>query len=532
MRTINIIIFFIVFSLIFLLILQQRSQTEDFYFSHKSGFYDNQFFLKIKTGKNYKIFYTLDSSVPTVNSIPYSKPILIKDASSNPNVLSARSDMTFQHYFDNKIQKIPNSPVDKAVIVRAALFDQNNNLLNQDYRVFFVGFNKKNGYKNLPVVSVIMNPDDIIDGKHGIFVLGNKKQSDITSCFPKREYSINFCKDDKNMERNAIVDIFNEQNKEIIFSHKTGIKIKGSQNRELIQKSMSLYAQEEYTAATHFGKNVFNKDLKLYSFTLFSGGKDLYTKIKDYIVQTTESKINSHFSTLKMIPCSVFLNGEYWGVYYLSENYDEYYIKTHYNLDIMNIIKAEGLRDYQIVENINLTDNLEYEKIAETVDIESFVDYCAMQIYIANSDWAEHLNERWRTIYKDETNKYADKKWRFVLSDLTSNNALSAYDYDSIKNAIETCPIFNALIKNKSFKEKFIQRIRFLESQVYTPENMNLLIDDWLSIMKDPVFKSNERFLHENANFIFDKEINNIRKFFELRPQYINLYIDKHLGKE
>ena len=69
MRTINIIIFFIVFSLIFLLILQQRSQTEDFYFSHKSGFYDNQFFLKIKTGKNYKIFYTLDSSVPTVNSI-------------------------------------------------------------------------------------------------------------------------------------------------------------------------------------------------------------------------------------------------------------------------------------------------------------------------------------------------------------------------------------------------------------------------------------------------------------------------------
>ena len=233
-----------------------------------------------------------------------------------------------------------------------------------------------------------------------------------------------------------------------------------------------------------------------------------------------------------MIPCSVFLNGEYWGVYYLSENYDEYYIKTHYNLDIMNIIKAEGLRDYQIVENINLTDNLEYEKIAETVDIESFVDYCAMQIYIANSDWAEHLNERWRTIYKDETNKYADKKWRFVLSDLTSNNALSTYDYDSIKNAIETCPIFNALIKNKSFKEKFIQRIRFLESQVYTPENMNLLIDDWLSIMKDPVFKSNERFLHENANFIFDKEINNIRKFFELRPQYINLYIDKHLGRE
>ena len=206
-------IFVIFLSLILLVLFQAYYNSKQIYFSHKSGFYDNQFFLKIKTGKNYKIFYTLDSSVPTVNSIPYSKPILIKDASSNPNVLSARSDMTFQHYFDNKVQKIPNSPVDKAVIVRAALFDQNNNLLNQDYRVFFVGFNKKNGYKNLPVVSVIMNPDDIIDGKRGIFVLGNKKSQKIESCSQDTDETINFCKKSTNLEKKALVDIFSCNNR-------------------------------------------------------------------------------------------------------------------------------------------------------------------------------------------------------------------------------------------------------------------------------------------------------------------------------
>ena len=554
-------IFVIFLSLILLVLFQAYYNSKQIYFSHKSGFYDNQFFLKIKTGKNYKIFYTLDSSVPTVNSIPYSKPILIKDASSNPNVLSARSDMTFQHYFDNKIQKIPNSPVDKAVIVRAALFDQNNNLLNQDYRVFFVGFNKKNGYKNLPVVSVIMNPDDIIDGKRGIFVLGNKKSQKIESCSQDTDETINFCKKSTNLEKKALIDIFSSNNRTLYFSHKAGIKIKGAESRELIQKSMSLYAREQYDNSPYFSKNIFDNKIKLHNIILFNGGNDIHAKIKDYIVQTTESKINSHFSTLKMIPCSVFLNGEYWGVYYLSENHNIQYFHTKYNIDKDELLITRknntsitkdyppGIYElfafydkqmnvsaevpiYVFFNNLDMSNDKNYQKACKLIDIDSFIDYYATEIYIANSDWPKHNNARWKTTYKDKNNNMADTKWRWILFDVNSPEALIDYKYDSIGKTIETCPIFNALIKNKSFKEKFIQRIRFLESQVYTPENMNLLIDDWLSIMKDPVFKSNERFLHENANFIFDKEINNIRKFFELRPQYINLYIDKHLGRE
>ena len=48
-------------------------------FSADSGFYDNKFYLSLSTNSEANIYYTVDSSDPTVNSTLYEDEILVKE---------------------------------------------------------------------------------------------------------------------------------------------------------------------------------------------------------------------------------------------------------------------------------------------------------------------------------------------------------------------------------------------------------------------------------------------------------------------
>ncbi len=535
------IILYIIFSIMFFVCFIFAYSAKQIHFSHKSGFYDNEFYFSIKSPKNTKIFYTLDSSEPTVNSLTYSKPILIKDASSNPNVFSARSDMTFNN------KNTPKSPVDKATILRVCVFDENNNLIKQDYRIFFVGFKNKKGYKNLPIVSVIMNPEDIIGEENGLLILGKKENPKEEDCWEDPVSRINFCAMGRSWERQAIIDIFDQNHRKILLSQKAGIRIKGKKSRLWIQKSMSLFARKEYANSNYFNKNILRKNTKIHNFVLFNGGDDIKTKLREFLIQTVESKTIKNVATMKMIPCCVFLNGEYWGVYYITENYNEQYISTVYNIQKQNILIQEKpnypsyiyeIWDFLGAKMSNLStfftqtdmsDEKNYKRACEIIDMESFINYFATEIYIANSDWPDNNNIMWRTKYKDKNNKYADMKWRWMLFDVNSHATLYAYYNDTIERAIKLSPIFKSLIRNKTFREKFKQRIYYLETKVYTPKKMNKLIDKWLVLMKEPIIKSKDRFQENKSRQFINEEIRGIRIFFERRPEYINRYIDKHM---
>ena len=93
-------------------------------FSHTSGFYPENFTLKLTSEENEKIFYTLDSSDPKTSntSQEYKDNILIYDRSSEPNIYSAIggdenspiSICRFQPYFYP-----PDYPVKKLMVIRA-----------------------------------------------------------------------------------------------------------------------------------------------------------------------------------------------------------------------------------------------------------------------------------------------------------------------------------------------------------------------------------------------------------------------------
>lgn len=100
--------------------------------------------------------------------------------------------------------------------------------------------------------------------------------------------------------------------------------------------------------------------------------------------------------------------------------------------------------------NLDMTKAANYQKFQDMVDIDSYVDYCAAEIYINNNDWWSGCNDEtphnniqfWKvadTSIEDASNPYADGKWRYMLYDtewsmgIYNSNEASAR-YDSIKN--------------------------------------------------------------------------------------------------
>ena len=100
-------------------------------FSKESGFYDDEFVLRIYAPTN-EIYYTLDGSEPNKNSVKYLSGIKITDASNNPNVYSMITEvcaefdeeMVLKYSEKDMYYKVPDYNVDKCTVLRAAYYDE------------------------------------------------------------------------------------------------------------------------------------------------------------------------------------------------------------------------------------------------------------------------------------------------------------------------------------------------------------------------------------------------------------------------
>ena len=136
--------------------------------SVESGFYEDEFLLEISSSKGYDIYYTIDGTEPTTEGILYSNPILIKDATMNPNVYSVIEEM---YIWDEK-GDIPTDLVDKCNIIRAIAVSDEGHVSDEVIGSYFVGFQDKEAYDKTYVLSLVTNPENLFSHEYGIFVGG------------------------------------------------------------------------------------------------------------------------------------------------------------------------------------------------------------------------------------------------------------------------------------------------------------------------------------------------------------------------
>lgn len=545
-------------SILGLLFIKSDDIYTELVFSEESGFYNEPFDLEIYAPPGTRIFYTMDGSDPDENAILYTGPIKIDDATQNENVYSMRTDVSAGFLSDDIAiyssadphYVTPDYNVDKCTVVKSAYCDEDGYFSEIKTACYFVGFAEKSGYDDINIISIVTDPDNLFGYETGIYVLGRFYDDLIKG---NREnfwtfwgnanwwwWSANYTRKGFEWERPANIQLFDSE-RNLLLNKNCGIRIQGAYSRALLPRSMNIYARDQYDGEGRFYTDLFHTNYMADTVTLFAGADDTSAKIRDMLASRLVAGRN--FATMNYIPYAMFLDGEYWGVYWLTEKYDAVYLGYYYNVDKDNIIMikgtvaAEGEDNYELytqmmdyMTNTDLSIDENYQYACELIDMQGYIDYCISEIYIGNADWPGHNEASWRTLETDD-GKYEDGKWRWMLFDASAGALNSSrVDIDNLSVAMDSSEMFYNLCQNEDFKRQFTTTFMDLINTAFTEENVNFIISSQAALMEIPTTMHLKRFYGTESTHEFMDEVSSIQDFFGRRKPYIIQYLKDDFG--
>lgn len=534
--------------------------------SAESGFYAEPFSLGISTENNTSVYYTTDGTEPTKESTLYSAPIILTDRSPEPDILSRITDIVPTVEPD---YCVPVDPVDKAVVIKAVTIDENGMRSAVSTGTYFIGFDDKaQYYSEIPVISLTVDADDLFGYEKGIYVVGKvfddwMESSNYDPAEPYWSVPGNYTQHGKEWERQARLEIF--EGGHPVLSQDVGIRIHGGATRSYAQKSLNIYARKKY-GISKIKYDVFSGEVKnsfdgesiteYDSLMLRNSGNDaFYTRFRDKLCQKLVS--DRQFLTQGMRPCVVFINGEYWGHYELTEKLDAAFVESHYGVPEENIciVKKDALdegdevvfgeweRLRKWINDTDLSSDEEYEKLCGYIDMQSFMDYVSSEIYINNTNWGESNMAMWKAAVTDESNSFSDGKWRFIMFDTDFSSGIYgtvlASD-DSFERILDddcfVADLLRSVMKNKGFRKAFSETFRDIAMNDFDTAKVNALIDSYESEYRDMTIDTFRRFWSigiggDQADIYYSSEVDVLRSFYNERPSYILGYLDEHIAE-
>lgn len=521
---------------VFLIVMSLKAQNDTVVFSAEGGFYDDVFALQLFNNNTQNhIRFTTNGNRPTAQSSLYEEPLLLDCSKYSRSEIYTILNCPEQDFF------LPDS-IRHCIVIRAAVFDENDSCVSQvvtnSYFISALGCDTH----GLPAVSLCADSLDLFDYEIGIFVPGIHFD-------PLSPYlSGNYFMKGREWERLTNVEFYEIDNRG--FKQQLGLRTHGKQSCWRSQKGYSLYAREEY------GHKRIN--YKLFETTSIASFKRLALRpymsawngsgCKDYICNRIVEPLD--VESLSSRPCVLFINGEYWGIYYVEEKPDEHYLADHLGVDKddVTIIKEWVETDcgdpanfdalYAWMEQADLSDDEQYAYAEAHIDISSFIDYFVFEIFVENLDWPAANLRCWQE---------GNGKWRWIFYD--GDACLEEQGFDAFANATyvgdaiwpssrRATLFFRRLLENDQFETDFANRFNELAITTFAYPNTKPYFDTIKAALQYEVPNQTHRFGSPSSysswlyysmavinNFLMDRPVSilaSLNEFLSNEPLLIN----------
>lgn len=460
----------------------------------KAGFYKNGTVVELQTNQSTAtIYYTTDGRKPSSQSKRYNGSIM----------------------------------VDSTAVIKAIAYANglSSKILTKTYFI-------SEDSLTFPVVSLSIEPYILFDPSKGIFKRGPKASPKFphkgANYYSRKEYP-------------SYVEIF-ETNKKRVFHNDIGFKIFGGMSRIFPQKSFSLYASKSRYGNKYIRHRIFpeKKQKKYKRLVLRNSGSDFgETHFRDALITSFGKDIGLEVQAYR--PAIVFINGKYWGIYNFREKLTRHYLVENfgYHKDSVNLIEHrksvqagsrktyDAMRIFMRNNHLSAQENFDY--VAAQMDVENFMEYQILQIYIDNQDAGGNI-KFWRPMQEGG-------KWRWILFDTDfglghygrygfRNNSLAFHtrpDGPAWPNPPWSTLNLRSLLQNKDFQAQFVSR--FLDRLNSTFDSTNIIprIDKMAAKILPELPRHWRRWNLPSKRWY--KEVNRMKEFSKKRPTYMRNFL-------
>ncbi len=359
----------------------------------------------------------------------------------------------------------------------------------------------------LPIISVVTDENNIYSKDYGLFMQGPNGRAGAG-----QDSRCNW-----NMDWDRPVNFeYITANNEYALSQEVDFSMCGGWSRAWTPHSFKLKASKTYDLENTLDYQFFKSKpyLKNKTLQIRNGGNDNWSRIKDAALQEIVSRSGFYVDGQAWQPVHVFINGSYYDILNMREPNNKHFAYANYGIDTDEMDQFEmspdsgyvqmAGTDEKFLEWYNLSSKCSdadvYDEICKMVDIDEYINYMAVELYLGGDDWPQNNVKGFR-----DRN---DGKFHFVLFDLdhafNSSSPFSkfaskkTYTFDAprgtywngksikrVSGEIKFVTIFINMLKNDTFRKQFIDTFCIVAGSVFEPTRSKQIVTEMINTYKE-----------------------------------------------
>lgn len=384
----------------------------------------------------------------------------------------------------------------------------------------------------LPVLSILVPEGALFDPDTGIYVVGNAilygvhAQGIEYKSDPRWwKYPGNYHGRGKEWERRANMQMIAPDGTEM-FQEAVRLRINGQLTRAFPQHALRVLFDEPLSAQLFDSRD----DVGLRAMVVRSAGNDqVKAFMRDAVLQRACS--GGLVEVADARTCVVYINGAYWGLHHIRHRMDEREIARRHGIAakevaFVEVIDGNLMGEWEHIKtlkrlattarNLNEEDSEFLASMGQVVDIDAFLEYMAIMLYVDNRDWPRTNTKFWRRTGKAA--KEQDGLWRPILQDLDlsfgANAPPTADPWEQARDlGSPFTHLLRALLYSPEWRARFHVVLRELLAGRLATTNVLAEVDAMVALLEPEMERHIARWRKPESFQLWTGEVEVMRKY-------------------